>query len=78
MAPKTKPAAAAAAASQPPPPLEDLFTTLNRHINSSSFDNAVKLADQILAVAPADEDALRCKIVALIRDDRLDLALSAI
>ncbi|MED6168237.1 hypothetical protein PIB30_010018 [Stylosanthes scabra] len=77
MAPKAKPAAAAAA-SQPPPTLEDLFTTLNRHINSSSFDNAVKLADQILAVAPADEDALRCKVVALIRDDRLDLALSAI
>ncbi|XP_015957826.1 uncharacterized protein LOC107481982 [Arachis duranensis] len=71
MAPKAKP-------SQPPPPLEDLFTTLDRHINSFSFDNAVKLADQILVVAPADEDALRCKIVALIKDDRLDLALSAI
>ncbi|XP_057751010.1 uncharacterized protein LOC130969353 [Arachis stenosperma] len=71
MAPKAKP-------SQPPPPLEDLFTTLDRHINSFSFDNAIKLADQILVVAPADEDALRCKIVALIKDDRLDLALSAI
>ncbi|XP_057750837.1 uncharacterized protein LOC130969211 [Arachis stenosperma] len=77
MAPKAKPVVAAAA-SQPPPPLEDLFTALDRHINSYSFDNAVKLADQILAVAPADEDALRCKIVALIKDDRLDLALSAI
>ncbi|XP_016191126.1 signal recognition particle subunit SRP72 isoform X1 [Arachis ipaensis] len=77
MAPKAKPVVAAAA-SQPPPPLEDLFTALDRHINSFSFDNAVKLADQILAVAPADEDALRCKVVALIKDDRLDLALSAI
>lgn len=33
-------------ASQPPPPIEDLFTTLNRHIQNSAFQNAVKVADQ--------------------------------
>ncbi|RDX62095.1 Signal recognition particle subunit SRP72, partial [Mucuna pruriens] len=75
MAPKPKPASSQP---PPPPPLEDLFTTLNRHIQASAFDNAVKLTDQILAIAPHDEDALRCKVVALIRNDRLDDALSAI
>ncbi|KAI5385240.1 uncharacterized protein LOC127100683 [Lathyrus oleraceus] len=75
MAPKPKPAP-----SQPPapPPLEDLFTTLNKHIQASAFTNAVKLTDQILAIAPGDEDALRCKVVALIKDDRFDDAISAI
>ncbi|KAK7246934.1 hypothetical protein RIF29_41805 [Crotalaria pallida] len=76
MAPKPKPASSPS--QQPPPSLEDLFTTLNRHINASAFDNAVKLSDQILAIAPSDEDAIRCKLVALIRDDRIDDALSAI
>lgn len=32
----------------------------------------------VLSVAPGDEDALRCKIVALIKDDKIDNALSAI
>ncbi|KAL2343424.1 hypothetical protein Fmac_004709 [Flemingia macrophylla] len=75
MAPKPK---LAASQPPPPPPLEDLFTTLNRHINASAYDNAVKLTDQILAVAPDDEDALRCKVVALIRADRVEDALSTI
>ncbi|CAL0324901.1 unnamed protein product [Lupinus luteus] len=75
MAPKAKPASTP---SQPPPSVEDLFTTLNRHINSSSFQNAVKLSDQILTIAPSDEDAIRCKVVALIKDDRIEDALSAI
>ncbi|CAL0306389.1 unnamed protein product [Lupinus luteus] len=74
MAPKPKPAS-----SQPPPPsVEDLFTMLNRHINASAFQNAVKISDQILAISSSDEDAIRCKLVALIKDDRIDEALSAI
>ncbi|KAK7399972.1 hypothetical protein VNO78_11170 [Psophocarpus tetragonolobus] len=76
MAPKAK--AAAASQPAPPPPLEDLFTTLNRHIQASSYDNVVKLTDQILAISPDDDDALRCKVVALIKDDRVVDALSAI
>ncbi|XP_047178219.1 signal recognition particle subunit SRP72-like [Vigna umbellata] len=75
MAPKPKPASSQPA---PPPPLEDLFTTLNRHIQASAFDNVVKVTDQILAIAPDDEDALRCKVVALIKNDRVEDALSAI
>ncbi|XP_014506927.1 signal recognition particle subunit SRP72 [Vigna radiata var. radiata] len=75
MAPKPKSASSQPA---PPPPLEDLFNTLNRHIQASAFDNVVKFTDQILAIAPDDEDALRCKVVALIKNDRVEDALSAI
>lgn len=100
--------------SQPPPPIEDLFSTLNRHIQRSDFEQAVKVADQgpllvynsflffqlvrfyslilisqdfflfffsflaVLSVAPGDEDALRCKVVALIKADSIDDALSTI
>ncbi|KAF1855617.1 hypothetical protein Lal_00013873 [Lupinus albus] len=103
MAPKPKPASSQPT---PPPSVEDLFTTLNKHINASAFQNAVKLSDQspfisfrsvfpffisliyiyddlkltlaVLAISSSDEDAIRCKIVALIKDDRIDEALSAI
>ncbi|KAK6922344.1 putative TPR-like repeat [Dillenia turbinata] len=64
--------------SQPVAAIEDLFNSLNRHIQRSEFDQAVKLSDQILAIAPGDEDAIRCKIVALIKDDRVEDALLAI
>lgn len=40
---KSKPAAAAAASSVA---VEDLFTSLNRHIQRSEFDLAVKVSDQ--------------------------------
>lgn len=32
----------------------------------------------VLAIAPGDEDAIRCKVVALIKDDKIDEALSLI
>ncbi|GMI90205.1 hypothetical protein like AT1G67680 [Hibiscus trionum] len=79
MAPKTKEKLKAAAApSQPPPSIEDLFTSLNRHIQRSEFTQAVKVANQVLSVAPGDEDAVRCKVVALIKADKIEDALSAI
>ncbi|KAL4576897.1 hypothetical protein LXL04_012997 [Taraxacum kok-saghyz] len=74
MAPKAKPKPAAV----PAVSVEDLFTTLNRHIQRSEFDQAVKVADQVLSVAPGDEDAIRCKIVSLIKADNIDDALSTI
>ncbi|XP_011019281.1 PREDICTED: signal recognition particle subunit SRP72 [Populus euphratica] len=76
MAPKVK--GKATASQQPPPPIEDLFTNLNRHIERSEFEQAVKVADQVLSVAPNDEDAIRCKVVALIKCDSIDKALSTI
>ncbi|PIN16016.1 Signal recognition particle, subunit Srp72 [Handroanthus impetiginosus] len=76
MAPKAKPKQAAAAA--PAVSLEDLFTSLNRHIQQSEFDLAIKVSDQVLSIAPGDEDAIRCKVVALIKNDSIDDALSAI
>ncbi|KAI4336625.1 hypothetical protein L6164_015127 [Bauhinia variegata] len=71
--PKDKPKAASS-----PPLVEDLFTALNRHIQRSDFEHAVKVADQILSISPGDEDALRCKVVALIKADSIDDALSTI
>ncbi|KAF6156889.1 hypothetical protein GIB67_000429 [Kingdonia uniflora] len=82
MAPKTKEKPKPSTTPQPSQPpivtLEDLFTSLNRHIQRSEYQQAVKLADQVLKLAPRDEDALRCKIVGLIKADNLDEALSAI
>ncbi|CAN1152927.1 Signal recognition particle subunit SRP72 [Linum perenne] len=87
MAPKSKDKGKPSpASSQPPPAIEDLFTKLNSHIEGSSDPNieqselekAVKVANQVLSIAPGDEDALRCKVVALIKNDRYDDALSTI
>ncbi|KAG6409610.1 hypothetical protein SASPL_127650 [Salvia splendens] len=72
MAPK------AAAAASPTVSIEDLFTSLNRHIQRSEFHLAVRVSDQVLSIAPGDEDAIRCKVVALIKNDKIDDALSAI
>ncbi|XP_042031974.1 signal recognition particle subunit SRP72-like [Salvia splendens] len=72
MAPK------AAAAAAPTVPIEDLFTSLNRHIQRSEFHLAVRVSDQVLSIAPGDEDAILCKVVALIKNDKIDDALSAI
>lgn len=121
MAPKPKPRPSPSP-SQPPPPIEDLFTSLNKHIQRSEFEQAVKVADQglilrvknkiknhficpffiifffhsehfliallnkfplffflvVLSIAPGDEDAIRCKVVALIRADDIDKAFSTI
>ncbi|KAI3748286.1 hypothetical protein L6452_11265 [Arctium lappa] len=74
MAPKAKPKPSAT----PAVSVEDLFTTLDRHIQRSEYEQAVKVADQVLSVAPGDEDAIRCKIVSLIKADNIDGALSTI
>ncbi|KAJ0971066.1 hypothetical protein J5N97_019025 [Dioscorea zingiberensis] len=78
MAPKAKPKPSAPPTSAASIPLEDLFSTLNRHIQSFQYDLAAKVADQILAVSPGDEDAVRCKVVALIKSDAIDRAMAAI
>ncbi|KAA8521616.1 hypothetical protein F0562_012289 [Nyssa sinensis] len=80
MAPKAKEKAkpSPSSASQPAVAIEDLFTSLNRHIQQSEYEQAVKVADQVLSIAPGDEDAIRCKIVALIKADNIDEALSTI
>ncbi|TVU36231.1 hypothetical protein EJB05_18168 [Eragrostis curvula] len=75
MPPKSKAAAAAAAE---PVALEDLFSTLHRHIEAGDFPQAVKVADQVLKAAPGDEDAVRCKVVGHIKSDETDKALAAI
>ncbi|CAO2182091.1 unnamed protein product [Urochloa humidicola] len=74
MPPKSKAAAAAAE----PVSVEDLFTSFHRHIQAGDFPQAAKVADQVLKVAPGDEDAVRCKVVAHIKDDKIDEALAAV
>ena len=76
--PKEKSKSSSATPQLPPPPIEHLFTSLNKHIQRSEFEQAVKVADQVLSISALDEDAIRCKIVALIKDDKIDEALSAI
>ncbi|XP_072989496.1 uncharacterized protein [Typha latifolia] len=76
--PKEKPKLSPPPPASQSPPLEDLFSALHRHAQSLEYDQAVKVADQVLAVAPADEDAVRCKVVALIKSDAIDKALAAI
>ncbi|XP_049412844.1 uncharacterized protein LOC125875840 [Solanum stenotomum] len=79
MAPKPKEKAkASAAAAAPVISIEDLFTSLNRHIQRSEYEQAVKVSDQILRAAPGDEDAIRCKVVALVKADSIEEALVAI
>ncbi|XP_052205313.1 uncharacterized protein LOC127810098 [Diospyros lotus] len=79
MPPKAKPKASPVPApAQPAIAVEDLFTNLNRHIERSEFDQAVKVADQVLSISPNDEDAIRCKVVALIKADSIDEAFSTI
>ncbi|XP_073301231.1 uncharacterized protein [Primulina huaijiensis] len=80
MAPKAKEKAkpAAAVAADPAVTIEDLFTSLNRHIERSEFEQAIKVSNQVLKIAPGDEDAIRCKVVALIKNDSIDDALLTI
>ncbi|XP_042498370.1 signal recognition particle subunit SRP72 [Macadamia integrifolia] len=80
MAPKSKEKAkpSSSSPSHAPAAIEDLFSSINRHIQRSEYELAVKVADQVLAIDPGDEDALRCKIVALIKADDIDRALSTI
>lgn len=77
MAPKAKPKPPQPANPQTPS-LEDLFSSLHRYAHNFEYEQAVKIADQVLTIAPGDEDAIRCKIVALIKSDAIDKALSAI
>ncbi|KAG8389019.1 hypothetical protein BUALT_Bualt02G0185800 [Buddleja alternifolia] len=78
MAPKAREKAKPAASAAPAVAVEDLFTSLNRHIQRSEYDLAVKVSDQVLSIAPGDEDAIRCKVVALVKNDSIDDALSTI
>lgn len=54
------------------PPLSTEFSTFIIHCFNKFYSFAV------LSIAPGDEDAIRCKVVALIRADDIDKALSTI
>lgn len=77
-APDSRPAAEAEADAGTSISFDDLFTSLDKHIKASDYKQIIKVADEILGVAPAEVDALHCKVVALIQSDQVDEALSLI
>ncbi|KAJ7549177.1 hypothetical protein O6H91_07G043800 [Diphasiastrum complanatum] len=58
--------------------MDDLFASLARNVKSNNHKQIVKVADQILAVAPQDIEALQCKVVALIQVGNISEALTTI
>ena len=53
-----------------------LFATLEESLRSFSLHKALHACDQILAVTPADEDALRAKVAVCIHSESFDAALA--
>ena len=53
-----------------------LFATLEDALRSFSLHKALQACDQILAIAPADEDALRAKVAVCIHSESFDAALT--
>lgn len=58
------------------PNLASLFSTLEDALRSFSLHKALHACDQILAVAPADEDALRAKVAVCIHSESFEAALA--
>ncbi|KAL0418514.1 UNVERIFIED_CONTAM: Signal recognition particle subunit SRP72 [Sesamum radiatum] len=74
--PKEKSKLAAAAAPAPAVAIEDLFTSLNRHIQRSEFDLAVKVSDQALGFIKLRKAYHRA--YCFYRQNRLDEALETL
>ena len=53
-----------------------LFATLEDSLRSFSLHKALHACDQILAIAPEDEDALRAKVAVCIHSESFDAALT--
>lgn len=64
------------AADAKPPQVASLFATLEDALRSFSLHKAQHACDQILALAPADEDALRAKVAVCIHSESFDAALA--
>ncbi|KAG2499929.1 hypothetical protein HYH03_002216 [Edaphochlamys debaryana] len=59
-------------------PLEQAFERLNTSIKNQQHKKALKACDEILAIAPGDADALRCKVVAHMQLSEFQQALSVL
>ncbi|KAG2448342.1 hypothetical protein HYH02_006924 [Chlamydomonas schloesseri] len=57
-------------------PLEAAFEKLAACVKNQQHKKALKAADEILALAPGDEDALRCKVVAHMQLQEFQAALA--
>eukprot|EP00026_Physarum_polycephalum_P004827 Phypoly_transcript_04851.p1 GENE.Phypoly_transcript_04851~~Phypoly_transcript_04851.p1 ORF type:complete len:642 (-),score=188.67 Phypoly_transcript_04851:55-1980(-) len=59
-------------------PLEPLFKELDGFIQEEEYQKVTKMCDKILAIAPNDPDALKCKVVAFIKLGQIPNAMSVI
>ncbi|KAL4423713.1 hypothetical protein ABPG75_001014 [Micractinium tetrahymenae] len=55
--------------------LEAIFSRLDTAVKNGQAKKGIKAADEILKLAPGDQDALRCKAVLLIEAGRMEEAL---
>jgi signal recognition particle subunit SRP72 len=58
--------------------LESLFATLEEQLRAFAVHKALHTCDQILALAPADPDALHAKVAALVHADQCSEALAVL
>ena len=56
--------------------VSSLFSTLEDSMRSFSLHKALHACDQILAIAPTDDDALRAKVAVCIHSESFDTALA--
>ncbi|KAH6558978.1 hypothetical protein KP509_1Z034900 [Ceratopteris richardii] len=59
-------------------PIEELYAALDGSVRANDLKLIVKNSERILTEYLDDSDALLCKVVALIQEDKLDDALLAI
>ncbi|PNG99039.1 Signal recognition particle, partial [Tetrabaena socialis] len=59
-------------------PIEQAFEKLNTHIKNQQHKKALKACDEVLALAPGDEDALRCLAVAHMQLSEFQQALAVL
>eukprot|EP00897_Mesotaenium_endlicherianum_P002184 jgi/Mesen1/1994/ME000147S01088 len=76
--PKGKAAGSTSTAAEQGPSVEDLFSKLEGHIKKDEFTKIAKTSEEILKLAPGDDLALHCQVVALIQGGHVADALKAI
>eukprot|EP01111_Echinosteliopsis_oligospora_P011898 TRINITY_DN4023_c0_g2_i2.p1 TRINITY_DN4023_c0_g2~~TRINITY_DN4023_c0_g2_i2.p1 ORF type:complete len:623 (+),score=218.60 TRINITY_DN4023_c0_g2_i2:105-1973(+) len=58
--------------------LENLFQELDTHIHEGDYSKAIKICDKIMSQAPGDEDAMRCKVVSMLKNGQYTESITTI
>ncbi|CAD7704944.1 unnamed protein product [Ostreobium quekettii] len=58
--------------------LHDLFSKLDKFLQNAQYKRALKKTEEILQISKEDEDALRCKVYALIQLSQFDEAVKVL